>query len=104
MYRRQISANGEAVVLRRDGPHPVEQKLRARVMGYAPQELVGEVQQGDSKIIMLAEDIELFPLPIRARSTDSVIVGGQSLKVQAVDDRTRRVAGVLIAYEIRARG
>ncbi|MGE0290268.1 MAG: hypothetical protein AB7P16_28635 [Bradyrhizobium sp.] len=107
MYRRQIARHGETVTLRRINSSPTaptNRDVRARVLGYTPDELVGEVQQGDRKIIVLAEDMGSFPVPFRERSTDRVIVRGAELAIQAVDDSTRRVAGELIAYEIRARG
>lgn len=103
-YRRQIAMHGETLTLQRNGTPPITQAVRARVTGYQPDELIGQIQQGDVRIIVLAEDIGSFPVPIRERSTDSVVINGRFLTVQAVDERTRKVGGVLIAYEIRARG
>lgn len=106
MYRRQIDTHGETITLRRVNPSPAAattQDVRARVLGYAPEELVGAVQQGDRKIIVLAEDIGAFPVPFR-RAFDQVLLRGAQLTVQDFDDSTRRVAGELIAYELRARG
>lgn len=108
-YRRALAAAGEMVTVRRyvgtgsDRP-VVEAPVAARVTGYAPSELVGNIRQGDRKVILLAEDLERrqFPLPLRAG--DKVVVGGRELNVEYADDQTRRVAGVLIAYELQARG
>ena len=104
-YRRQISAHGGPVTLRRgSGPGAPEVTFKARITGYAAQEMVGDVLQGDSKVIFLAEDLGAFPLPIRTRSTDAIWSDGSKMTVQAVDDQTRRVAGEPIAYELRVRG
>lgn len=108
MYRREIDEHGEAVSLRRVNASPAAPTdvtgVYARVLGYDPDELVGGVQQGDKRIILLAEDIGSFPLPFRERGSDKIVVRGTELTIQAVDDSTRRVAGTLIAYDIRARG
>lgn len=106
MYAREMEARGDVVLLKRgplEGPGPSAQ-VRAVVMGYEPQELTGNVQQGDSKVIFMADDLGDFPLPIKSGSTDAIWQGNRKMTVQAVDDQTRRVAGVLIAYELRVRG
>ncbi|GBD48096.1 hypothetical protein [Methylopila sp. Yamaguchi] len=105
-YRRQIGRNGGPVTLRRglSGGGGPEVTFKARVTGYEPQELTGNVQQGDSKVIFMADDLGDFPMPIKSGSTDAILQGARKMTVQAVDDQTRRVAGVLIAYELRVRG
>jgi hypothetical protein len=72
-------------------------------MGYQPDQLVGAIQQGDRRVIFLAEDIGSFPVPIREKF-DKIIVRGAETTVQVVDDSTRRVGAVLIGYELRVRG
>lgn len=110
MYRREVSENGETVTLRRINPSPTpstDKSVLARVVGYAPNELVGGIQQGDRKVIVLAEDVENtgFPVPIKTGGSDKIVLAsGRVLNIQAVDDNTRRVGGILIAYEITARG
>lgn len=108
MHRGMIAAWGEAITLRRlnsSGPATEVNNVRARVAGYEPEEVTGNIQQGDRRVIVLAEDIGSFPVPFRERSTDRVVdASGREMTIQAVDDQTRRIAGVLIAYEIRARG
>lgn len=105
MYARLVAATGETVILRRINPAapPTDVTVRARVTGYSPDELVGAIQQGDRKIIVLAEDIGGFPVPIREKF-DKVVVRGDEIAIEAVDDSTRRIGGELIAYELRAHG
>ena len=105
MYRRMLKLAGSAVELRRgSGDNASRCTLKAKLAGYKPQELTGEVQQGDTKVIFMAEDVAAFPLPIKAKSTDAIYLDGRKMTVQAVDDMTRRVGGESIAYELRVRG
>jgi hypothetical protein len=63
-------------------------------------------QIGDRRVIVLAEDVEAsgFPVPLRTGGSDKAVVRGKMLNINVVDDSTRRIAGVLIAYEIVAVG
>ncbi len=105
-YRRQMQKAGTVVLRRVAGAAlstVAEVTLRARVTGYEPREMVGDVQQGDRRVIALAEDIGDFPAPIKV-GVDRIVIDGTVTTIRAVDDQTRRVGGVLIAYEIRVRG
>lgn len=106
-YRILMDEIGETVTLRRNNPAPAaatEQTVKARVSGYQPEELVGGINQGDRKVIILAEDITTFPVPFKTGGTDKIIVRGKTLNIGVVDDSTRRIGDTLIAYEIRATG
>lgn len=108
MYRRLI-ASGEDVLLRRyTGTGATrakfEVRVRAKVAGYEPQDLVGSVQQGDRKVIVLAEDVDAAQFPVPITNSDKIVVRGKELTIQSVDDSTRRIAGVLVAYELPVRG
>lgn len=105
-YRAALRRCGETVVVRRysgtgEGRPYVEAQARARITGYDPANLVGAIVQGDRKVILLAEDVaSLLPLV----AGDAVIADGAELAIVAVDDVTRRVAGVLVAIELQVRG
>lgn len=105
---RAIAAVGETVTLRRPaGVSPqtfTDAEARARVTDFHADELVGSLQQGDRKLIVLAKDLEARQWPVPPRKGDKAIVRGKTLNVEAVDDSTRRVGGVIVAYEIAARG
>jgi hypothetical protein len=107
-YRVKIAKVGEAITLRRMGPSgPVnEVTVRARVTGYQPNELVGGIKQGDRRLIILAEDVEAsgFPIPFKTGGIDKAVVRDKVLNIGVVDDSTRRVGGILIAYDITATG
>lgn len=78
--------------------------VRARTVGYEPNELIGAIVQGDRKIIVFADDLlaKGFTLPVT--TSDMVIVRGKPLSIQAADDSTRRIDGELVAIELQVRG
>lgn len=104
-----IAAVGEDVRLRRysgtgGSRSPTDFTVKARVTSYQAHDLVGSLQEGDRKLIMLAEDVEESGFETPILSSDKVVVRGRELQVIAPDDSTRRVGGVLIAYELTVRG
>lgn len=115
-YRREMAEHGETVSIRReaDDPTPEALNLRARVTGFSPEEIAAGIDQGARKIILLAEDVEReiaanrWPPPAAGFAAilkdDTLMLRGAPLNVERVDDSTRRVAGVLVAYEITALG
>lgn len=81
----------------------------ARVTDYAAEELAGAIVQGDSKLIVLHDDLvaSQYPLPLQTSGSFAnlkAIVRGKELSIRAVNDRTRRLGNVVIAYEIAAGG
>jgi hypothetical protein len=100
----------ERVTLRRytgagaNRPRLDVENIRARTVGYEPHELVGNIVQGDRKLIVYADDLieNGFVLPVT--TADEVVVRGKPLAIKAADDSTRRVDGVLIAIELQVRG
>lgn len=108
-YRSAMDVAGETVVFRRytgagaNRPR-FDTDVRARVVDYMPDELVGTIQQGDRKLIVLADDLIGAQVPLDLRKGDKIVVRGKELNIEAVDDNTRRVQGVLIAYELQVRG
>lgn len=108
-YRDMLALVGEPVTIRRyTGAGPERPRFdantTARVSDYAPDELVGGIQQGDQKLVLLADDLVARQFQVPPHRGDKAIVRGHELNIEAVDDNTRRVAGMLIAYEIQVRG
>lgn len=109
MYRRLIT-QFETVVIRRYSGAGVAYAptnysgIRARVTSYMPQELIGNIQEGDRKVILLQEDLEAAGFSGVIRPGDKVVVGGKELAIIAPDSASRRVGNVVIAYELTARG
>lgn len=109
-YRRHLQAVGRQVWLRRytgTGSGRVKSEwgpLLARATEFRPDQLVGDVQQGDQHVILLAEDVEYRQFPVPILKGDKLLLNGRETNVEAPDINTRRVGEVLVAYEIRVRG
>lgn len=74
---------------------------RARVTGYQPNEILGNVTQGDRRVIALADTLTaLLPLTV----DDKLIINGIETAIKAVDSNTRKIGSTLIALEIQAAG
>lgn len=107
-YRQMIDEAGETVLVRRytgtgqNRPY-FEAAVKARVIGFKPQELIGGLRQGDQRLILLNEDLLNAQFPTPLLDTDKVVVNGREITIQAPDKSTRRVAGELIAYDLIAR-
>ncbi len=104
MYRRQLDENGETITIRRTNPD-AEATVRARFTQQAPVQFVGSMMQARRVAVVLAEDLEAsgFPLPLQ-QNKDRIVWNGGTFPVGIVDATTRRVGGVLIAYEIELSG
>ncbi len=110
-YRRTRDSIGEDVILRRYSGNAASRvaadyPLKA-VRVYAegvPADLIDGLQQRDRTIILMDEDVVSsgFPTPLAETSDKIVTRDGRELTIKKVDDDTRRIAGVLIAYEIIA--
>jgi hypothetical protein len=109
-YRAALHRVGEPVTIKRyygtGSTRPFYQAtVRARVTGYEPNELVGGVIQGDRKLIVSGEDIiGAGGITLPLVKGDKVIVRGRELNIEAADDSSRRVQGVLVAIELQVRG
>lgn len=110
-YKRMLAKIGKDVVIRRYTGNTAGTRAiaftataRARVTEYDASELVGPITQGDSKCIVLAEDLEAasFPLPIIVG--DKCVVDGRELAITAPNPQTRQLAGTVIAYDLNVRG
>lgn len=79
-------------------------QARARVTGYQPHELVGNIQQGDRKAIVYAQDLVDAGFALPVTNNDKLMARGREFAILAADHSTRRDEDVLIAIEIQARG
>lgn len=109
VYRQELDQYGEWIAIRRYAGLGASQTwldvaVRARVKGFLPEELVGSIQQGDRKLIVLAEDLTGYSPPRVILLSDKAIVRDRELAIIALDDNTRRIGATLIAYELVARG
>lgn len=111
MLDRSLAKNGEDIVIRRyvgsgDVRVPLDVTVRAHVRGYLPNELVGGIVQGDTKLILAPTQIvaAAWPGPVGwPQVGDRIVIEGRSsITVQAA--AVVRVAGTVVRIEIQARG
>ena len=108
-YRRDLRLYGEVIQIRRySGSGPgrtyLDTSCYARVTNYQASDLVSTIQQGDRRIIAMAEDLINGGFLMPVTPTDKAIVRGRELAIMAVDDNSRRIGDVLIALELQVRG
>ena len=114
---RALEESGETVLVRRyAGVGPAraiakEAAVLAKVKGYQPAELVGEIRQGDRHVILLNDPSAAVPVGQVALSTmlpltdrDFLVIAGAEVSIKGVDDATRRIQGQVIAFELQVRG
>lgn len=104
-----LEVAGETIVIRRFtgtgvNPPKVDVAVLCRVTGYAPEELVSGIVQGDRRVIALYDDLVSGGFPVPLKVGDKAVIRDKQVNIEAVDDNTRRLAGTLIAYELRVRG
>lgn len=76
---------------------------RARVLGEPPQ-TDGEIIQSRYKVILLVEDLTAAQMALPLTTDETLFIAGKELSITALDDKTIKVDGVLIAYKIEAVG
>lgn len=111
-YRNMMAVRGEPVTLRRISfPGGVQTKadseatVLARIADYRPEQVAGNIRQGDRKAVIVFADVAALAWagPI-AKGDKIVLADGSMLNVEAVDTSTRSLAGTCIAYELQLRG
>lgn len=108
-YARALASQfgpGETLTLRRlSGQGAGDYEVLAWVTEMTASDLVGSVQQLRRKAIVLADSVASadFPTPILPKQ-DRLLWNGKILVVMAVDDGSRRVQGVPMAYELELSG
>lgn len=102
MYRRQINQHGETVQIVRGAS---TWSVKARAIDDSTRETSGSKHQHVRRFLIVAPDLIAagFSAPFQER-IDRLVFAGSTLVITTVDSTRRRVAGVLIAYEIEAAG
>lgn len=105
MYLRALQDHGEPVIVRRiTGDTTTDVTVQARVMGYRPEELTGDIDQGHRKVILMPDWLVAANWPLPIKKGDQIVIRNKQTTVEIVDDNTRRIAGELIAYELSVSG
>ena len=99
---RLTAAKGETIVLRREGAPNVDVTVKAFVTGFAPSELVGDIKQGDRKVVIANAEIVAAAWPGPPRIGDRAIIGGKTFTIGAPD--TRKMGDEICGHWMVARG
>ena len=78
-------------------------EVRGRAWGYSARELVGSIQQGDTRCLVLVEDLIAKGMTLPLTSSDKLVVKGKEIAIVAPKTRTA-LDGTLVVYDIQARG
>lgn len=101
--RRLITARGRTMVLRRTATPPVPAvSFLAVERAFAPGELTGGIQQGDSRLEILADELLAAGFPLPPKNPDRVTVDGRTYTIMGA--RGLYDSGALIGYSLWARG
>lgn len=102
---RGLVVAGEDVTLsRQTGPQqiPLSVTCRARVTGYSPQQLVGEIHQGDSLVILSPTEMQARQWCWPPLKGDRVLAHGRTRTV--LDAAPFYIGGELVRLELQVRG
>lgn len=78
-------------------------EVRGRAWGYSAKELVGSIQQGDTRCLLLVEDLIAKGMPLPLTTADKLVVKGREIAIVSPSPRKAQ-DGTLVAYDIQARG
>lgn len=93
---RQLARHGQTVILRTSAG-VVTSTVRAMMRGYQPDELVGGIVQGDSKVILSPTGLNVLPV-----LNSKVVHDGRVRNVQAVE--SVKLDDVLVRVNVQVRG
>jgi hypothetical protein len=101
MLDRRLKKHGEDIGLRHivSGAVGSTETVRAFVRGYKPQDVVGDIQQGDGYVILSPTGLGSPP-----KQNDKVVIGGARVRnVQSAPEEVR-LNGVVVRYNMQIRG
>ena len=90
---------GQNVILRTGNTTVGQITIRARVRGYKPSEVIGIIQQGDSKVVVSASSLITFGMPTTA---GFVVVNGVPRRIISVVPI--QPGGTLVRVDLQVRG
>lgn len=104
----EVTTYGQQVILRRldaltgTSLTQTDVTLFAVVRGYQPQQLVGNIAEGDRRVIIGNKAILAAEWPGPPRRNDRVVIDGKETNIIACD--TANVGGEIVRHDIQVRG
>jgi hypothetical protein len=78
-------------------------EARGKAWGYRSQDLVGSIQQGDQRVVVLADDLIAGGFVLPVTTNDRVVVKGRELSI--IDPGFRKAPdGTVVTLDLQARG
>lgn len=107
---RSLAAHGQDAILRRwsgsgSARTPTDVAVRVRALDYKPEELVGGIMQGDTRVILSPTQIVAAGWPGPQdwpRIGDRLVIDGRERNVQAAPPF--RIDGVVVRIDVTVRG
>lgn len=78
-------------------------EVRGKAWGYSAKELVGSIQQGDQRVLVLVGDLIANGFALPVTSADKLVVKGKEIAIVSAGQR-KAPDGTLAVYDIQARG
>jgi hypothetical protein len=78
--------------------------IRANARAFGSDELIGGIVQGDTKVILLVEDIIAAQMRLPLTTADKIVTKGRELAIQTTPKERKALDGTLVAYELHCRG
>lgn len=101
---RQLARHGQDVTLRRVVPNApaLEVTVRAFVRGYTPDEFAGNIQQGDSEVILSPSGMSAPFVGEPLRVNDRLVIAGRARNVQSAS--AVWLGGAIVRINVQVRG
>lgn len=97
---RQLDSHGQIVDLRKIAGGQTQSEALARrafVRGYKPDELVGQIQQGDRNVVLLPDAVA-----VALKKGDKIVIAGAAANVETAE--IVRINDVAVRVNVRVRG
>lgn len=105
-YRRMLGEFETVKIRRYTGTSQAytDYSCLAKPVAYQPQEIIGNIVQGDQKIFAFADDIATSGIAMPITNNDRAVIGNKETSIKAIDGNTIRLGGVTIAYILQVKG
>lgn len=98
----RIRREGQTVVFtRQTGATAISASVKAFVRGYQPNQLVGDIQQGDRVLHVAPADLTAAGWPGAPDQPDRVLIDGEQAIVQSTETRSLRGAPCMHVIQVR---
>lgn len=102
VYNALVKVGRPMILRRRVSSPPTDVTVRGVNKGYQPQELVGTITQGDTKVIFSNIEIASAAWPAPPKKGDFMVIDGVEKSIMAVEQKF--FATTIVVYVCQVRG